>query len=55
MKFGKFEISNGVMFAIMFVIFMAIVLCTTLEEQRIRESTKQMEIQYKNCNCIKEN
>ena len=45
MKFGKFEIEMGVFVAIAVVLITYIVLHFTIEEERLKEQTKQLEIE----------
>ncbi len=44
MKFGKFEIYNGVFIAIALVAVLYIILHFTLQEERLHEETKQLEL-----------
>ena len=44
MKFGKFEIYNGVFIAIAVVVVLYIILHFTLQEERLHEETKQLEL-----------
>lgn len=45
MKFGKFEIDMGVFVAITIVLILYIVLHFTIEEEKLKEQTKQLEIE----------
>lgn len=45
MKFGKFEISNYFIGAVTLIIILYIVLYFTYELERLKEQTKQLELQ----------
>lgn len=45
MRFGKFEISQQTIIAIVLVLMLFLVLHYTIEEVRIKEETKQLELQ----------